>query len=84
MEPVPRENTRSEAQTGAAVVVSGEQDYVGVTVQHELRDHIVEQLDGFGRRYGAVIHITGHNNDVRPEILHDLEQLGEHVALVVE
>ena len=51
--------------------------------QQQLRQHIVEEPDRLGRRDRPVVDIPRHDHCVHPGVARHLDELAQHVALVL-
>ncbi len=72
-----------EAHPGRAVVVAGDGDDGHAEVVDQTREHVVEQAHGLRGRHGAVVEVAGDDDGRRPHLPCELDQLLEHVRLVL-
>ena len=78
------ENPTAKADPLCAVVVACDHDDWYPRANDESRQDIVEQSDGFGRWHRTVIDITGDDDSVDVLRFRQLDELVEHMRLVME
>ncbi len=83
VQPALAQERGGEADAHRAVVVAGDRDHRDAAPVHEFREHFVQQLDRPGRRDGAIVEVAGHEHGCRLYVVHQIEQLPQHVPLVV-
>ena len=83
MQALRRHDARAERQALGAVVVPGGHDHRDFQAQQQLRQHIVEEPDRLGRRDRPVVDIPRHDDRVHPGVARHLDELAQHVVLVL-
>ena len=64
METAAGEQSRAEAESLGAVVIAGNGHQRQAQLHDQAMEHLVEQLDGFGRWYGAIEQVTGDQHQI--------------------
>ncbi len=79
----PGEQFGAEGEPPRAVVVAGDQHHRHAQPAHDAFEDVVEQLDRVGGRHAAVVDVAGHDDGRGPYVGHQVDELPEHVGLVV-
>jgi hypothetical protein len=80
--PLPQHPGR-ELEPARAVMVAGDHDDRHSNIENEPRKNVVEECHRIGRRKGAIVDIARHENRGGLRIARQLDELIEHVRLIL-
>jgi hypothetical protein len=80
--PLPQ-HPRRELEPSRAVMVAGNHEDRHLNIENEAREDVIEERHRVHRRQGAVVHIARHENRVGLRVTRQLDELIEHVRLIV-